>query len=40
MRSLATLIITALLTQSTAPAAGPWISLFDGKSMDAWRPWQ
>ena len=37
MRQLITLLVTALLTQSTAPVAGPWISLFDGKSMDAWR---
>jgi hypothetical protein len=37
MRQIATLIVTALLTQTPAPAAGPWISLFDGKSMDAWR---
>jgi hypothetical protein len=31
------LLLTALLTQTAAPTAGPWISLFDGKSMDAWR---
>ncbi len=31
------LLLTAFLTQTVAPAAGPWISLFDGKSMDAWR---
>jgi hypothetical protein len=37
MRHIVTLALTALLTQSAAPAAGPWISLFDGKSMDAWR---
>jgi hypothetical protein len=37
MRQTLTLLLTALLTQSTAPVAGPWISLFDGKTMDAWR---
>jgi hypothetical protein len=37
MRLIITLALSALLTQSAAPAAGPWISLFDGKSMDAWR---
>lgn len=37
MRQIITLALTALLAQSAAPAAGPWISLFDGKSMDAWR---
>lgn len=37
MLRIATLVFTALLAQSAAPAAGPWISLFDGKSMDAWR---
>src|SRR6478609_4220628 len=37
MRQLATLLFTALLTQTAAPVAGPWISLFDGKTMDAWR---
>ena len=37
MRQLTTLLLSAVLTASAAPAAGPWISLFDGKSMDAWR---
>ena len=37
MRFIVTLALSALLTQAAAPAAGPWISLFDGKSMDAWR---
>ena len=32
-----TLLFIAFLAQSAAPVAGPWISLFDGKSMDAWR---
>ncbi len=33
----AALLLTALLTQTAAPAPGPWVSLFDGRSMDAWR---
>ena len=37
MIQIIALLVTALLTQSSAPVAGPWISLFDGKSMDAWR---
>jgi len=31
------LLLFALLFQSAAPKAGPWKSLFDGKSMSAWR---
>src|SRR4051794_12829274 len=31
------LLVVALLLQPTAPKAGPWKSLFDGKSLDAWR---
>lgn len=37
MRHVVTLLFAAFLTQTAAPKAGPWISLFDGKSMDAWR---
>lgn len=37
MIRIATLAITALLAQAAAPNAGPWVSLFDGKTMDAWR---
>jgi hypothetical protein len=37
MLQTAALVAIALLAQSPAPQAGPWISLFDGKSMDAWR---
>lgn len=37
MTTIVALLVTAFLTQSPAPSAGPWISLFDGKSMDAWR---
>jgi hypothetical protein len=35
-RILATLLF-ALVLQPAAPQAGPWKSLFDGKSLDAWR---
>ena len=35
-RTLAFLLAVALF-QSAAPKAGPWKSLFDGKSMNAWR---
>lgn len=31
------LLLTAALTQPAAAKAGQWQSLFDGKSMDAWR---
>lgn len=37
MPQVISFVLTAFLLQSAAPAAGPWISLFDGKSMDAWR---
>jgi hypothetical protein len=37
MLHAAALVVIALFAQSPAPQAGPWISLFDGKSMDAWR---
>jgi len=30
-------LLLALVLQPAAPKAGPWKSLFDGKSMDAWR---
>jgi len=30
-------LLLAFVLQSAAPKAGPWKSLFDGKSMDAWR---
>jgi hypothetical protein len=31
------IVLTAILLQSGATKAGPWKSLFDGKSMGAWR---
>ena len=31
------LLLSAVLSQAAAPQAGPWKSLFDGKSMNAWR---
>ena len=31
------LLVVALFLQSAAPKAGPWKSLFDGKSLNAWR---
>ena len=37
MTHVVALLLTAFLAQSGASSAGPWISLFDGKSMDAWR---
>ncbi len=37
MTKIIVLLLTAFLTQSPAPKPGPWVSLFDGKSMDAWR---
>ena len=30
-------LLSAVLIQAAAPQAGPWKSLFDGKSMNAWR---
>ena len=30
-------LLCAALIQAAAPQAGPWKSLFDGKSMNAWR---
>ena len=37
MTQMLALLLSAFLFQSAAPKAGPWKSLFDGKSMDAWR---
>src|SRR3954452_22951279 len=31
------LLVFALVLQPAAPKAGPWKSLFDGKTMSAWR---
>ena len=31
------LLLSAVLIQTAAPKDGPWKSLFDGKSMNAWR---
>jgi 3-keto-disaccharide hydrolase len=44
MKSIATLAVLALvtptLTSSARSAQGPWRSLFDGKSLDAWRTYK
>src|SRR4051794_16511775 len=37
MTQIIALLFFALAVQSAAPKAGPWKSLFDGKSMGAWR---
>ena len=37
MTQLVALLLTAFMFQTAAPKPGPWISLFDGKSMAAWR---
>jgi len=37
MTRIIALALSAFLLQSAAPKAGPWQSLFDGKSMSAWR---
>jgi len=37
MTRIIALLFSALVLQAAAPKAGPWQSLFDGKSMDAWR---
>jgi hypothetical protein len=37
MTQMLALLLSAFVLQSAAPKAGPWKSLFDGKSMDAWR---
>jgi len=37
MTQLSALILLALVLLPAAPKAGPWKSLFDGKSLDAWR---
>ncbi|HEX6464389.1 MAG TPA: DUF1080 domain-containing protein, partial [Vicinamibacterales bacterium] len=44
MKSIVTppaLVLALLaLTSATLPAQGQWRSLFDGKSMDAWRTYK
>ena len=37
MTQILALLLSALVLQPAAPGAGPWKSLFDGKSLDAWR---
>ena len=37
MTSTIAFLLAAVLLQSPAPQAGQWKSLFDGKSMNAWR---
>ncbi len=37
MTQIIALALTALVLQTTAPKAGPWKSLFEGKTLDAWR---
>jgi hypothetical protein len=37
MTQMIALVLAAFVLQAAAPKAGPWQSLFDGKSMDAWR---
>ena len=37
MTQLVALLLSAFMVQTAAPKPGPWISLFDGKSMAAWR---
>jgi hypothetical protein len=37
MTQTITFLLFALVLQAAAPKAGPWKSLFDGKSMNAWR---
>lgn len=37
MTQLVALLLTAFMFQAAAPKPGPWISLFDGKSMSAWK---
>ena len=37
MTQMTAVILFALMLQPAAPQPGPWTSLFDGKTMDAWR---
>lgn len=37
MTRIITLLLFALVLQPAAPKAGPWKSLFDGKTMNEWR---
>jgi 3-keto-disaccharide hydrolase len=37
MTHIIAMLLSALLVQAGAPKAGPWKSLFDGKTMDAWK---
>src|SRR5512132_2167217 len=37
MTQIIAFVLFALVLQPAAPKAGPWKSLFDGKSMNAWR---
>jgi hypothetical protein len=37
MTRIIALALSAFLLQAAAPKAGPWKSLFDGKTMDAWK---
>ena len=37
MTHLISVIVSAALLQGAAAKAGPWKSLFDGKTMDAWK---
>ena len=44
MKSIAAMamlvLVTSTPTSSARPAQGPWRSLFDGKSLDAWRTYK
>jgi hypothetical protein len=40
MTQIIALLLTALIFPAAAPKAGPWKSLFDGKSLDAWQRWK
>lgn len=37
MTQFVALLLTAFIVQTAAPTPGPWISLFDGQSLNAWR---
>ena len=40
MTQIIALLLAALMFPPAAPKAGPWKSLFDGKSLDAWQRWK